>query len=402
MPKRLRLPIVLASLAATALAASAEPKVVTSIKPVHSLVAGVMQGVGTPELLLTGAASPHTASLKPSQAAQLQEADIIFWVGHDLEAFLEKPVESIGGDAASVEFMDAHDLIKLPIREGGAFESHDHSDHAGHDDHGHGDEHAEKDHDHDHDHGEKHAEKDHDHDHDHGEKHAEKDHDHDHDHGEKHAEKDHDHDHDHGEKHAEKDHDHDAKEAAHKDEHDHDHASHDGDVFDMHVWLDPRNAKAFVREIEEVLSEKDPANAATYEKNASALMTRLDELEQELKASLKSVEDKGFIVFHDAYQYFENRFGVKAAGSITISPEVLPGADRVREVQDRIRELDATCVFSEPQFEPKLVNVVIEGTGARTGVLDPLGADIAEGTDHYFELMRAMGKSLENCLSGTG
>ena len=345
--------------------ALADVNVVASIKPVHSLVAAVMQGVGTPDLIVEGAGSPHTYALKPSQARQLQEADLVFWMSHDLEAFLEKPIEGIATRATSVLLMESHGLIRLNFREGGAFDSHGHDDddddHEGHDDH------AEEKHD---DHGhDDHAEEKHD---DHGhDDHAKKKHD--------------DHGHD---DHAEEKHD------------DHDDHGHDG--FDPHVWLDPLNAKAIVHEIEETLSEADPANAATYAANAESVMGRLDSLVAEIDAELQPVKGKGYVVFHDAYQYFENRFGVSAVGSVTVSPEVLPGAERVSELQEKVRSLDATCVFSEPQFEPKLVTTITENTNAGTGVLDPLGASIKDGPDLYFTLIRNMARALKECLSRTG
>ena len=180
------------------------------------------------------------------------------------------------------------------------------------------------------------------------------------------------------------------------DEHKHDEHAHHGE--DPHVWLDPVNAKAMVHEIEEALVEADPSNAAAYEANAEALMSRLDDLVAEIDAELEPVKGRGYVVFHDAYQYFEARFGVSAVGSITVSPEVLPGAERVAELQDKVRDLGATCVFSEPQFEPKLVATVTENTNAGTGVLDPLGASIKDGPDLYFTLIRNMAKSLKDCL----
>jgi zinc transport system substrate-binding protein len=180
----------------------------------------------------------------------------------------------------------------------------------------------------------------------------------------------------------------------------HDDHGHDG--FDPHVWLDPLNAKAIVHEIEETLSEADPANAATYAANAESVMGRLDSLVAEIDAELQPVKGKGYVVFHDAYQYFENRFGVSAVGSVTVSPEVLPGAERVSELQEKVRSLDATCVFSEPQFEPKLVTTITENTNAGTGVLDPLGASIKDGPDLYFTLIRNMASSLKDCLLGSG
>ena len=342
------------------LTAQAEINVVASIKPVHSLVAAVMEGVGTPDLIVEGASSPHNYALKPSQAQELEKADLVFWVGHQLEAFLEKPIEAIATKAKAVELLDAHGLTKLEFREGGAFDEHDHEEHAEdkHDDHDH-EEHAEDKHD-DHDH-EEHAEDKHD-DHDH-EEHAEDKHD---DH-EGHAEGGHD-EHEHGE-------------------------------FNPHVWLDPENAKALVHEIEEALIEADPANASKYEANAKSLTLKLDNLLGEVSAQLAPVKGKAFIVFHDAYHNFENRFGLSAVGSITVSPEVLPGAERISELQDKVKGLSATCVFSEPQFEPKLVTTVTEGTQAKTGILDPLGTSIDDGPELYFTLLRNMANSFKSCLS---
>ena len=307
--------------------ATADVKVVASIKPVHSLVASVMQGVSEPSLLVKGAGSPHTYSLKPSQAKELQAADIVFWMSHDLEAFLENSIESIAKNAKAVSLMDSHGLIKLNFREGGAFDAHDH----GHDDHG----------------------------------------------DDKHDDHGHDKHDDHGD-----------------DKHD----DHGHDEVDPHVWLDPQNAKSLVHEIEEHLAEIDPSNAAKYEANAKAVMKKLDALTKEIEADLKPIRERGYVVFHDAYQYFEKRFGVSAVGSITVSPEVLPGAERVSELRDKVKSLNASCVFSEPQFEPKLVKTITENTDAGTGVLDPLGANIKDGPELYFTLIRNMAKSLKDCL----
>ena len=393
-------------LSASATLAYADVRVVASIKPVHSLVSGVMQGVGTPDLLVDGAGSPHNYALKPSQARQLQEADIVFWVGHDLEAFLENSIENIASDAVSVPLINAHDLIKLSFREGGAFDAHDHADHDDHhsehkhddhDDHGHTDDHDEHhdehkhdDHD-DHGHTDDHADHD-----DHHDEHKHDDHD-DHGHTDDHA----DHD-DHHDEHKHDDHD----DHGHTDDHDdHDdeqaHDAHEHGTFDSHIWLDPQNAKALVHEIAEHLAEIDPAHAALYEANAQAMMDRLDALTTEISAELAPMKGRGYVVFHDAYQYFENRFGLSAIGSITVSPEVMPGADRIRELQQKVRKLDATCVFSEPQFQPKLVLTVTENTNAGTGVLDPLGATIKDGPELYFTLLRNMAASLKTCLQKT-
>ena len=319
-----------AILTATAPVAYADINVVTSIKPVHSLAASVMQGVATPTLLIAGAGSPHTYALKPSQAKTLQEADVIFWIGHDLEAFLEKPIEAIAANALSVELSQSHGLKKLAFREGGAFDSHDHDEHDehGHDEHGH-DEHGHDEHGHD------------------------------------------------------------------------EHEGHDHGEFDPHFWLDPKNAIAMVAEIQEHLSKIDPANAATYQSNAANISSQLDTLIAEIDAELEPVKNQGYIVFHDAYQYFEHRFGMSAIGSVTVSPEVMPGAERISTLQAKVRELGAGCVFSEPQFEPKLAEVVTENTQAGKGVLDPLGAALENGPSLYFDLIRNMAKSLKDCLVKT-
>jgi len=320
------------------------PAVVASIKPVHSLVSAVMAGVGAPALIVQGGGSPHTYALKPSEARALQQADVVFWIGPALEAFLERPVETLGTDATIVTLGDSDGLTKLAFREGGPFEAHDH-------------EKAE---------------------HHHGEAAQEEGH----GHGGEHVHTD-------------------EKEHAHGDgevrEHGHGHGG-----TDMHLWLDPENAKVMAGRIAAALAAADPDHAATYAANAEALQARLDALKAEIADELAPVRDRPFVVFHDAYRYFENRFGVTAVGSITVSPEAAPGAQRLRDIHDKIGRLGAACVFAEPQFEPKLIAVVTEGTDARAGVLDPLGAELADGPDLYFELIRAMATSLKQCLGEPG
>ncbi|MCB1384032.1 MAG: zinc ABC transporter substrate-binding protein [Notoacmeibacter sp.] len=298
--------LALALVVANAVPAAAGINVIASIKPVHSLVAAVMQGIGEPRLIVDGAGSPHTFALKPSQAVMLQDADVVFWVGHDLEAFLEKPLETAGSRAKSVSLLDAPGIVKLAPREGADFEKHD-----GHDD------------------------------------------------GSVHA---------HGR-------------------------------LDTHVWLDPVNAKAMLGEIRDTLVAADPDNAAAYQANAGKAMANLDALTAGVEKELEPVSARRFIVFHDAYHYFEARFGVSAAASLTLSPDVMPGAARIRDIRAKVRQLGATCIFAEPQFEPRLVATITEGTSARTGVLDPLGAGIPAGPGLYPQLIRTMAKALRDCLS---
>jgi zinc transport system substrate-binding protein len=312
---KLLAPLTLLATALLSSTAIAAPNVVASIKPVHSLVAAVMAGVGEPTLIVKGSASPHTYALRPSDAGALESADIVFWTGHGLELFLADALDTLATNAEVVELADAPGITLLPVREGGAFEPHLHEgeDHAAHD----------------------------------------------------HA--DHDEHDEHGEG-------------------------------DMHFWLDPQNAKLMVTQIATTLAEADPDNAAAYEANAEAELVMLDALQAELTTTMAPVADKPFIVFHDAYQYFEARFGLDVAGSVTVSPEVTPGAARIDELKAKVGTLGATCVFAEPNFEPTIISAIIEGTAAKAGVLDPEGGALTEGPDLYPTLLRGLATSLVDCL----
>ncbi|MEJ5021397.1 zinc ABC transporter substrate-binding protein ZnuA [Ochrobactrum vermis] len=299
--------------------------VVVSIKPLHSIVSAVMQGVGEPKLIVQGAGSEHVYSLKPSDAEAIEHAKVIFWAGPSMETFLDKPIDTLGDGAKVVALGEADGLTRLKFREGGPFEAHDHGA-EGHD------------------------------------------------------------------------HAHDDKKDTEASEAGHDH-HHGHSEYDLHFWLDPQNGKVLAADIAKTLSESDPEHAAQYGKNAKDYGEKIDALTKAVASELEPVKDKPFIVFHDAYQYFENRFGVKAAGSITVSPEKAPGAARIKEIHEKIKSLGATCVFSEPQFEPRLVNTVIERTDAKTGILDPLGAELKDGPDLYPQLIRNLADSLKNCLS---
>lgn len=346
---RISLPVLLASLAIVSAPASAmaedssAPRVLASIKPIHALLSSVMEGVGAPDLIVDGTGSPHTYSLRPSQAAAMQDADLVFWVGEELERFLEKPIEAIADDARIVTLMDTEGLQTLDFRDAEDFKV------------------AADDHDHDH----KHDHDDHDQ--------AAKSDDHTHDHAE------------HG-----------------HDDHGHDDHAHDHGGSDPHIWLDPDNAKTLVAHMADVLSSADPAHADRYRANAAATLADIDGLSAEIGAMLAALEDRRFIVFHDGYQYFERRFGLQAAGTITIAADVMPGAARVSELQDMARDRGAVCIFSEPQFEPAIVATIAEGTQIRTNVLDPLGAGLEPGPDLYADLMRDMATSFRDCLGGEG
>ncbi|MCY4099174.1 MAG: zinc ABC transporter substrate-binding protein [Rhodospirillales bacterium] len=310
---------------ATSAAAENGTVIVASIKPVHSIASAVMLGVGEPQLLIRGTSSPHTFSLRPSDAAVLEDASVVFWIGPAMESSLAGPIAALAGGARLVTLSQAPNLVRRPLRGGGAFESHAHRDH------------------------------------------------------------------DHG----------DAGDGHRGADHDDEGVGHDERVFDMHVWLDPHNADAMARMIAEVLSEVDPANAERYARNATTLGQRLAALTEDIDTLVAPARGQPFIMFHDAYRYFEDRFGLAAAGSVVVSLERKPGVRRVRALRERVRELGAVCVFSEPQFQPSLVGTIIEDTQARSGILDPLGAGIESGPELYFTLLRKMAASFSTCLAPT-
>lgn len=306
---------VLAVAAALVLAASgvaqAKPRVVATIPPIHSLVAGVMADIGQPDLLVKGGASPHTYALRPSDAEMLTRADVIFWIGDGLENFLVKPLAALGGGAETVALSGAPGVRLLAAREGGVWEADE-------EEHGH----------------------------------------------------------DHGQE-----------------------AEHHHGPTDPHVWLDPTNARAMVGAIVAALSRRDPTHAGAYAANGARLDARLTALGDEVAAIVAPVAEKPFLVFHDAYQYFETAFGLAAAGAISVGPQRQPGAKRLGELRQRLQSAGVGCIFREPQFTPKLAEALAAGTGARIGVLDPLGAGLAAGPDLYFKLLRNDAQALKGCLS---
>jgi zinc transport system substrate-binding protein len=292
-------------------AAANELRVVVTIKPVHSLAVAVMEGAGAPILLLKGASSPHSYSLRPSDAKTLSTADIIVRVSDNLESFLDKPLASLSQNAKLITLAEIPGIKLLPVRESGAFELHDDGGH-------------------------------------------------------------------------------DAEARA----------GYEHEEHDAHLWLSPDNAAAIADRLAGALGEVQPEQADRFKSNAARLKQRLTALDTELRTDLAPVKGKSFVVFHDAYHYFEEHFGLEAAGSITISPERQPGAARIKAIRAKIARGSSACVFSEPQFEPKLVRTIVEGTDARTGVLDPVGASLPEGKDQSFQVMINLAKALNGCLAG--
>jgi zinc transport system substrate-binding protein len=304
--------------------AAEAPKVVVTTKPIHSLVSRVMEGVGVPQLIVEGSASPHTFTLKPSTARAIQDAEVFVRVSDQLEPFTRKIMRSLPASVTELTLAGADGVKLLDQRKGGTFEKHEH---------GHEEAAAEAD---------------------------------------------------------------EHSGAAEK------HDDHDEDGKDGHIWLDPQNAKAIAADVGKVLEARYPEQAEKIKANTASLIADIDALDGELAAELNGSKGKPFIVFHDATQYFENHFGQSAAGSITVSPDVVPSAKRLTEVRRKLSSLGAVCVFTEPNFQPNLVAAVTEGTHARAGTIDAEGQMLAPGPGLYFELMRGLAHNVAGCLKGEG
>ena len=195
--------------------------------------------------------------------------------------------------------------------------------------------------------------------------------------------------------------DHDKEHDDHDDHDDHghdDHAGHDHGEFDPHAWLSTDNARTWLNVIAAKLSSIDPANAGGYFSNASEAITELDALDNEVNEMLDPVRDGKFIVFHDAYQYFETVYDFPASGAISLGDASDPGAARIADIADRIQSESIQCVLSEPQFNANMVDTVMAGTNAKTEVIDPLGFGIEPGSSLYTKLIKGMATSLVNCL----
>lgn len=315
----------LATLSLTALPALGEaPKVVVDIAPVHSLVAQVMQGVGTPELIVPPGASPHHYSMRPSQSGLLAEAGLIVQVGGGYTPWLDEVEAALAVNTPRLELLELDGTARLPLREVAVFGEASHDDHA-HDGGDHEDDHADDDHDHDHD--------------------------------------------------------------------------HEGLIADPHAWLAPGNAAEWLEQIARTLGEADPENAETYAVNAATAQAALEELDAEITALVTPARGKPFVVLHDAYQYFGAHYGIDAVGAISGGDAATPGPRRIDQIRNAIRASEAQCVFAEPQQDTKLINLAAEGVDARVARLDPLGAEIELGPDHYAQTLTALAQSLTDCLT---
>ena len=301
------------------------PRVATDIAPVHSLVARVMDGVGTPDLIIQPGGSPHEYSLRPSEAEALQEANLVFWVSSDLTPWLGDAIEILATNAQVTELLEADGTVELEMREGALFEVHAHNEDA-HDDENESENHVED------------------------------------------------------------------KREEQEDGHN-DHGAHD-----PHAWLSPQNAATWLNVIAGQLSAEDPDNAGIYFANAAAGRVELDGLATNINAMLEPVRGGQFIVFHDAYQYFESAFEFPASGAISVSDAADPSPARIAEIRQRISAENIRCVLAEPQFNPSLVATVMDGTKATSGVMDPLGSDLVPGAGLYPKLLENLALTLVKCL----
>ena len=360
-------------------AARAEvPRVATDIAPVHALTAQVMAGLGQPDLIVEAGGSPHGYALRPSQARALQSADLVIWIGPELTPWLEKPLSSLAGQARVLALLPAEATARLAYRDTEEAAEQGEGDR---DAHAHGHDQG-QDRSHEESHGDGHADG-------HEDGHAEG---HEDGHADGHADG---HEDGHGEGHAEH-----AGHAGRDDENhgdglDHGH-DHEGGT-DPHAWLDPENARRWLDLIADELARIDPENAATYRANAARAEAELAALQAEIAAQMAPLSEMRFLVFHDAYQYFERRFGLQLAGTVARGDAAAPGPARLARLRDRLATERIACAFSEPQLSDSLLTPVIEGQGIPVLLLDPLGANLDPGPGLYAGLLRAMAGSFAAC-----
>lgn len=285
------------------LPARAGVEVVASIAPLHSLAARVMQGTGAPRLLLPPGASPHDHALRPSDAAALQGAGLVIWVGPSLEPWLDGPLKALAGDARLLQLDQVPGLTQLPYRDGAAFDGDGH-----------------------------------------------------------------------------------------------DHSDRPGEAIDPHLWLDPENARLWLDAIAAALAVSDPANRDLYLANAAAARAEIAAAQAGIAAKLAPLRGRPFIVFHDGFHYFEHRFGIEAAGAVSLGDGRAPGPARIAAIRAHILATGALCLFAEPQLRSALTATITEGTGARLGLIDPLGAALEPGPGLYPALLHGLADGLADCL----
>ncbi len=304
---------ILAFIMATAIASPAlAANVVVSIKPLHSLVSMVMEGSGdTPRLLVDGAQSLHSFSLKPSQISSIQKADMVFYISGNFEPFLDKALDSSPSSVKRIAMAKQPSITLLPVRLNNGFEAHQHDE----------DEHE-----------------------------------------------------------------------AHGEQEEHEYST------DLHIWSSPENAKAMLRIIAQNLITINPAQAALFSTNKDKAIASLDALDAQLKQKMRQLQNRPFVSFHDATQYFEKAYGLTSVGTLTLHPERGTSAKHISEIKAKIAAQKAVCVFHEPQFDAKISNQLLAGTTIKSSSIDPEAALIQPSSELYAQMMGAIAKSFEDCL----
>lgn len=315
---------------------AAPPQVATDTAITGALLAEVMGDLGTPRVLLPAGTSLHSYQMRPSEAAALQEADLLVWFGPELTPWLSRAA-ALRDSKGDLELLHIPGTLLRPYGEDGAHGDHDEDRH----DEAHADDHADGHHE--------------------------------------------DGDHEDGH-HEDGGHDHD---------HDHDHAG-----VDPHAWLDPGNASRWYEAIAARLSDLDPENAAQYADNAARAAERIAALDARIAGKLKPLQGQDFVVFHDAYGYFTTHYGLPPAIAVSLGDATSPSAARLTEVRQRITKSGARCAFPEFSHDAKLIATVSDGTGITIGrPLDPEGASIAPGAGLYGAVLEGLADTLADCLS---
>lgn len=327
--------------------AAASATIVTSVKPLGFIASSIANDITDTEVLVPAGASPHDYSLKPSDVQKLKSAEMLIWIGEDVDAFLDKSIDDLDykkvltiKDIAAIEpFLLKGEHHHHHHGEGDVHEGHDHA-HKGHEHKGH--EHAHEGHDHKHEHK-----------------------------------------HEHGHE-------------GHKHHHDHE---HEDLGVNWHVWYSPDISKAVAQRIAAKLLKQYPEKKDLIEKNVAEFNRTLDEQSAKIKTQLEGVKDKGFYVFHDAYGYFNNAYGLKQTGYFTINPLVAPGAKTLAKIKEEIAEHKVTCLFAEPQFTPKVIESLSKGTKVNVGRLDPMGDAVKLGANSYAAFLQFTADSYAQCLA---
>ena len=322
-------------------ASAATPQITTDISPVYGLVEQVMKGVGTPSLIIRPGSDPHHYSLRPSEAANIQNADIIFWIGAELTPWLKPALTNLAGNAETISLLKAPGITILEAGEDG---HHHGAAHDAHDDHNEQDNHAKhNDHDHDRDKHDDHNEQD------------------------DHAKHD-------------------------------DHDTHDGhEAIDPHAWLDPENARIWTRVIAQTLSHHDPAHAAIYQANADRAIEEITRQQTHIETLLATQQLPPVFVQHAAFAYFENRFNLTLAGALYDRENEAPSPAHIARLHALTDTMPKACLLAESTVENNVIASVFDHTDLLVREVNPSGLAGALVENAYIELLTALADGLEDC-----